>query len=89
MIDRMASAVARFLDGVRLFDVSQSLRVAEDPALEASTTVVDPILGAVGTWELGDRWRFGMRGDIGGFGVGSSSLTSSCWSSVSDLRREV
>jgi len=61
----------RFLGGVRLFDVSQSLRVADDPALEASATVVDPILGAVGTWELGDRWRFGMRGDIGGFGVGS------------------
>ena len=61
----------RFVGGVRLFDVSQSLVVSDDPAAEVSTTVVDPIVGAVGTWDLGENWVYQMRGDIGGFGVGS------------------
>jgi hypothetical protein len=28
-------------------------------------------VGAVASWELGERWRFAMRGDIGGFGISS------------------
>ncbi len=33
--------------------------------------VVDPIVGAAGEWSLSDSWSFEVRGDIGGFGVGS------------------
>ena len=65
------SSELRFVGGVRMFDVGQSLFISEEPALEASITVVDPIVGAVGNWELGEAWLFRMRGDIGGFGVGS------------------
>lgn len=61
----------KFVGGVRLFDVGQSLLIADEPTLEASATVVDPILGAIGAWEVGDHWLFQMRGDLGGFGIGS------------------
>lgn len=61
----------RFVGGVRLFDVSQSLLIADEPTAEAKVTVVDPVLGAVGTWDVADSILFQMRGDIGGFGVGS------------------
>jgi hypothetical protein len=60
-----------FVGGARMFDVGQSLLISDRPALETSITVVDPIVGAVGSWALGDSWLFRMRGDIGGFGVGS------------------
>lgn len=32
---------------------------------------VDPIIGARYTWNISDRWKLMIRGDIGGFGVGS------------------
>jgi hypothetical protein len=51
--------------------MSQTLTIGNQPELDASTTVVDPILGATGEWSLNDAWKFEVRGDIGGFGVGS------------------
>jgi hypothetical protein len=32
---------------------------------------VDPIVGFRARFALGDRWAFGLRGDIGGFSLGS------------------
>jgi hypothetical protein len=61
----------RFLAGARMYSVDQTLTIADQNAVEANTTVVDPILGAVGEWELSRRWAFEVRGDIGGFGAGS------------------
>jgi hypothetical protein len=58
------------LVGARLFDESQRLALPVGTA-EASTTLVDPILGARGIWGLGERFQFALRGDIGGFGVSS------------------
>lgn len=61
----------KFLAGVRSYTIDQTLRIQDEPIYNTNTTVVDPILGSQGAWALGDRWAFEMRGDIGGFGIGS------------------
>ena len=61
----------RFLAGVRSYSVNQIVTIEGIELPEASTVVVDPILGAYGIWKLSDRWDFELRGDIGGFGVSS------------------
>lgn len=37
----------------------------------ANKTWLDPLIGTILTVPLEGRWRVGMRGDIGGFGIGS------------------
>jgi len=61
----------RFLVGVRAYSIIQNLTVLGHTIPEANTTVVDPIVGAFGSWMVHDRWDFELRGDIGGFGVSS------------------
>lgn len=61
----------RFLAGVRVYSISQTVTLLGHEIPEASSTVVDPVLGAHGSWMLSDRWGFELRGDIGGFGVSS------------------
>jgi hypothetical protein len=61
----------RFLAGVRLYSLTQTVTIESEELPSASATVVDPIVGAFGAWVLGDRWDFELRGDIGGFGVSS------------------
>jgi len=63
----------RFLVGVRVYALTQNVRLLGEDLREIATTVADPILGAVGSWALHDRWDFELRGDIGGFGIGSES----------------
>ena len=63
----------RFLAGLRVYSVGQTVTIFGQEFPEVSTTVVDPILGAYGSWMLNDRWDFELRGDIGGFGVSSES----------------
>jgi hypothetical protein len=60
-----------FLVGGRLLNVDQSLDFPSGRSESGSTTIVDPVLGAIGDWELGKGWTFKLRGDVGGFGVGS------------------
>jgi hypothetical protein len=43
---------------------------------------VDPVIGVRYTWPLGDRWSAALRGDIGGFGVGSDLA----WQGIATLR---
>ena len=61
----------KFLAGVRMYSVDQTLNIRNLTPAESNTTVVDPIIGAVGVWDLSDAWHFEVRADIGGFGVGS------------------
>jgi len=61
----------RFLVGVRAYSVKQTITIEGIELPAASTVVVDPILGAYGSWKLGDRWDFELRGDIGGYGISS------------------
>jgi hypothetical protein len=65
----------RLLAGARAYQVDQTLTIGANPSTTASTFVLDPIVGAIGEWSLGDKWDFEIRGDIGGFGV-SSEFTS-------------
>ena len=41
-------------------------------AFASSETWADPVIGIRGTVNLGESWRLSLRGDIGGFGAGSS-----------------
>jgi hypothetical protein len=61
----------KFFVGARVYSMSQTLTIGAQPEHDASTTVVDPILGAIGEWPLNKSWKFEARGDIGGFSVGS------------------
>ena len=60
-----------FIGGVRYTDIDQDFELLSGGEGNANTTVIDPVLGAQGRWSLNERWRFNLRGDIGGFGVGS------------------
>ena len=66
-----AAPTLRFLVGLRVYSLDQTLAITGQPEIEANTTVYDPILGAMGEWQLSRRWGFEVRGDIGGFGISS------------------
>lgn len=61
----------KFVGGVRVYSVDQKLKVGNQPEQSSTTTVFDPVVGAMGDWALGSHWNFEIRGDLGGFGVGS------------------
>ena len=61
----------RFVAGLRVYSLDETLAITGQPEARASTTVYDPILGAMGQWQLSRRWGFEVRGDIGGFGISS------------------
>ncbi len=63
----------RFLVGLRLLDSSADLRFPLLPDDHSDVTQVDPVIGAQGTWPLGEGFAFRLRGDIGGFGLASDS----------------
>ena len=43
----------------------------EPTPLEADVSWVDPLAGLRWNWDISDTWSTSLRGDIGGFGVGS------------------
>lgn len=64
------------LAGIRWWD--NKVEVGLDPAIwngnlsrKISEDWLDPVVGLRWTGELAERWRIRLRGDIGGFGVGS------------------
>ena len=61
----------QFLAGVRMLDSSQDIQFPVLPDTSSDTTQFDPVVGAQGTWDLGKRWWFRLRGDVGGFGLDS------------------
>lgn len=61
----------RFIGGVRVYSVDETLTPSGQPPIASNTTVTDPIVGAIGDWTIGKRWTFEMRGDLGGFGLSS------------------
>ncbi len=46
---------------------------------------VDPVIGLYWIWPFADQWSLGVRGDIGGFGIGSDFA----WQGVGMLRLQV
>ena len=80
---RVSPAVA-LIAGARWVDMGTSLAYSGevgDAAAEASKSWIDPLVGAHVLAPLSDRWWLGLRGDIGGFGVGSE-LT---WQAYADV----
>ena len=65
------SGSLKFIGGVRVYSVHETLTPNGGSPAKSNTTVADPIFGAVGEWSIGKKWDFEMRGDLGGFGVGS------------------
>ncbi len=64
--------------GLRYNDLEQDLTVttAGGPAAgtrtaSAGDSWIDPIVGVATELPIGERWSVGLRGDIGGFGIGS------------------
>jgi hypothetical protein len=61
----------RFSAGIRVYYMTQELRFRTIPDEKVETTLVDPVFGARGDWDMGKKWRFALKGDIGGFGISS------------------
>lgn len=66
-----------FLFGLAYVDLSADLEVTGelvDLAASRDAAWIDPTLGLRYSRPLGDAWRLNLRGDIGGFGVGSEFM---------------
>ena len=59
------------LGGFRGYYLSSSIDANVGQIASTSVGWVDPIVGARYRRALGEKWRIGLRGDVGGFGVGS------------------
>mgnify|MGYP001812358163 FL=1 len=80
---RVSPAVA-LLAGARWVDMGASLRYTGeliDPDADVGKSWIDPLVGVNVFAPLSDRWWIGLRGDVGGFGVGSE-LT---WQAYADV----
>ncbi len=70
---RVSPAVA-LLAGARWVDMGMNLRYAGEVVGEdgdASKSWIDPLIGVNVFAPLSEKWFLGLRGDVGGFGVGS------------------
>ena len=83
-----------FLASLSYFDLSADLRLATTAPVTGVVTEreasqgaswVDPLIGLQYNVPIADRWRFNLRGDIGGFGVGSQFA----WQGIAELRWQV
>jgi hypothetical protein len=61
----------QLLLGLRVLDSEQDIDRPVLPDVSTDTTQVDPVVGAQGTWPLGESLQFRLRGDVGGFGIDS------------------
>lgn len=64
--------------GLRYNDINADLKVVRTGPGPGETRTpgtneswVDPIIGAIGEYPLSDTWTVALRGDMGGFGMGS------------------
>ncbi|MGG6240004.1 hypothetical protein ACQ4N7_15365 [Nodosilinea sp. AN01ver1] len=77
LVDPLAGLRVIFLSGSIDFG---NIAVAGLPlggrSLSRSATLVQPIIGAQASLELSERWAVGLRGDVGGFGLGADENLS-------------
>jgi opacity protein-like surface antigen len=75
--------------GLRYVSLDADLRVTGPLGNELSAGEeqdwVDPVVGAIYSWPFADQWTLNLRGDIGGFGVGSDFA----WQGMATLRWQV
>lgn len=87
------------LASLAYFDLSADLKLTTTTAVGGVVTVreasqgaswVDPLIGLQYNVPFADRWRFNLRGDIGGFGVGSDfsyqALVNLGWQATDSVR---
>ena len=74
---RLSDAVVAFV-GLRYNDIDADLRVVRSGPGAGNTRAagetaswVDPVVGVTAKFPLAERWSLGLRGDVGGFGVGA------------------
>ena len=80
---RISPAIA-LLAGARWVDMGASLGYTGEivsPDADAGKSWIDPLVGVHVFTPLSERWWIGLRGDVGGFGVGSE-LT---WQAYADV----
>ena len=68
------SSVFTILAGARWVDLGAGIRydgAMVDPGAHAGKSWIDPLIGVHAFVPLSEKWWLGLRGDIGGFGVGS------------------
>lgn len=79
-VGRRLTEHVELLASLAYFDLSADLRLTTTAPVSGVVTVreasqgaswVDPLIGLQYNVPFADRWRFNLRGDIGGFGVGS------------------
>jgi opacity protein-like surface antigen len=77
--------------GLRFTDLEAKVKITSSGPLGGEVSAklkqswVDPVIGAYYTWPLSDKWSTTLRGDIGGFGVGSDFA----WQGIATLRWQV
>jgi hypothetical protein len=83
----IAESVEAFA-GLRYNDIDLDLRIVgagplgEDLTAGGSESWTDPVIGMRATHPINDKWSVGLRGDIGGFGIGSDFA----WQAVAHVR---
>jgi len=65
------------LVGLRYYDTD--FEVTPTP-IGGEKSWVDPVVGARWGWSMSERWTLSLRGDVGGFGIGSASDLS--WQAI-------
>jgi hypothetical protein len=77
------------LAGLRYVDLQTQIVVGGPLGNEKSSRLrenwVDPVIGVQYTWPFADQWSLNLRGDVGGFGVGSDFA----WQGIALLRWQV
>jgi hypothetical protein len=64
-------AALDLLGGGRWTHLRNAVRLAAGPEAAGTADWVDPFIGLRPRGRLSERWEYALRGDIGGFGVGS------------------
>ena len=74
------------LAGLRYVDLDVALDVSGPlgnlQSADEQQSWVDPVIGAQYVWPLAEQWSLNLRGDVGGFGVGSDFA----WQAMAVLR---
>ncbi len=68
---RSNPVVIEGLAGARISVISQQLNFNAGPSASLNQTWAEPFIGARVRVDLSERWSMRLRGDIGGFGLGS------------------
>ena len=83
-VGRRLSRNVEALFSLAYFDVSSDLELRvlnQTRSVSAGATWTDPLFGLEYRKQLGEKWSLSLRGDIGGFGVGSD-LTMHGWAKL-------